>query len=265
MKPIKLISLMSSVTISSLLAKKVYANYQSKGIESEKKTCKFDLSKIDQLNIFFERGQGKIEHIPGNHLEIEYYFTNREQAKSFVFTENLKGSQLSLQLKRENSLMPLNFFNGIYVQIKLPESYMGQVGIKSTTGSIIADDLIIPNASFKTDTGNITVRSLVGKDVSFKSTTGDITLGSLDSEDDNSQALISSTTGKITVIHNKLFRREFIKTTTGAIELTINPSLSDYCIKVESIVKNGRCSSEIVGDPTNEINIKTTTGNVNRL
>lgn len=224
----------------------------------------FDLSKVDDLSIFFERGQGTIEQISGSHMEMEYYFTDTNREKSFVFTEDIKEGKCTLQLKRVNPLIPFQFFNGVHIHIRLPKSYAGKVDIKTITGSIIAEGLAGPTISFKTETGNITISSLVGQDISVKSTTGHISLSSLESEGENSCIHISSTTGKIEVGHHSLFRKENIKTTTGDIKLAINSDLTDYCVRFKSLKQIGGNNTEIVGNPVNEINIKTTNGNVMR-
>ncbi|MCI2960522.1 hypothetical protein [Pediococcus pentosaceus] len=88
MKPIMVFSTLSSVIISCLLAKRIYTNQQYKGINSTKKIHRYDISTIRQINIYFERGKGIIEQIQGENLELEYYFSNVSQEKSFVYTEN---------------------------------------------------------------------------------------------------------------------------------------------------------------------------------
>ncbi|WP_080873834.1 DUF4097 family beta strand repeat-containing protein [Oceanobacillus timonensis] len=224
----------------------------------------FDLSKVDYLSIFFERGKGTVEHIPGNNVEIEYYFTKEEHAKSFVFTEDVKEGRCILQLTRANSLKPFQFFNSVYFHIRLPEAYAGKVEIKTITGSITAQDLAVPAISFKTETGSIAIQSLAGQDISVKTTTGHISLDNLESEGENSRSHISSTTGKVFVNHNRLFHVGNIKMTTGNIKLAINSNLTDYCIRYKTRKKISGDNTEIAGNPKNEIIVKTTSGNITR-
>ncbi|WP_421667109.1 DUF4097 family beta strand repeat-containing protein [Pediococcus pentosaceus] len=114
-----------------------------------------------------------------------------------------------MQLKRRNPLTLLNFSDEVFIKIGISAAYKNQVNIKTTIGSITAENLVLNNISLKSTTGNIEVHSIESKKALIKTTTEAISINGLVEVgiEPTSQATIMSTIGKITLAQDKLFTK----------------------------------------------------------
>lgn len=218
---------------SAVLAGVIFAvQYGSTGFssinfnsENTKNSIKVDQEKVEALqgidSISIEDVSEDIKLIPVDTNDVKAHFygsysSANPDAKPELIVER-SGSTLKIKAQVKPNKMVINFRSNLALDVYIPKEFSGNLQVKSISGEITADELILESFVCNTTSGNLTAERIDAKKARLDTTSGEMKInGNYDNFSFN------STSGNLNS-DNFTSKTSIIDTTSGEAELSGNP------------------------------------------
>lgn len=224
------------------------------------------LENIEDINIYSKYAKINIKSTKEENLKIVKYYTSNDNNYEKEIINN------SISISDFNNYKCIGICtNMTYYDIFVPDSYKGNITIKTVSGDINSyKDLIAPELNIKTTSGDIILNNTINTNmISINSVNGNITINDITGEHLN----ISTTNGDLN-IKNIDSPTNIITTASGNIILNnlvggidVNSISGDIKINIKELTLNSEIktiSGNININTETEINVETDTitGNI---
>lgn len=269
----------------------IYKSVFSQVKINEERTVEAD--RIDSLNIQTSSANVEIGSDTTKQIKVKLEGSINKKLKDqyHLKVEEMNG-QLEIEyLSNENLVgLKLGSEKDLHIQIIVPEKVYRQLRMNTSSGNITVNNIFADKIELTTTSGNQTVEGTETRDaVAIKSTSGDVKLahntmnsftvnstsGYVETEGVTSKSgQIHTTSGGVTMKIKNIIEKVNVLTTSGDVEVDYekNPESlrvefrgdsgkSD--IKLQDIMykdKNKHLASGVIGKGTNQLKVKTTSG-----
>ena len=220
---------------------------------SEKKNYSVSVNDVKNLDIdIIDSDVALEENTSSKNIEIEYY-TALERKVRIEHTEN------KLSIKENKNIVGINF--NIFSEkrkliIKIPKSSNIDINSENKIGDFIIKDLDIKSLMINSKIGDVYITNTSTSDTEIKLATGNLKIDNLKSK--NSSLKINVATGNIKLNNINDLKDISIDNETGDIELS-SSTIKD--INITNELGNIKVSN-LPSESSDNINLKTTTGNI---
>lgn len=232
----------------------------------------FALEDINKINV--HTVSSNINYIRENRDDIKVVFSGSVASSSNPDLPKMiaekSGNALDVEIKYPQGInLGVNIVD-INIDIFLPQSFSGDIDMKTTSGNVNIDTLDVDSFYFTTISGDLKAKNLYSQKSHIKSTSGKANIqdfkGALDFE---------SISGDLSVAYNEFYNDIKIDSTSGNAEIIL-PVASSFYLKAKTVSGDINCDFPLtlegqidkrsingkVGDGKKNISISTVSGNI---
>jgi DUF4097 and DUF4098 domain-containing protein YvlB len=211
----------------------------------------YTLSDIENISLNLKSSNVEFSVSDSNELKIIQY----GKIDSEKYKETIEDKSIEINDNPINFAF-FNLGNGSRYKVYLPNSYNGNLLVKTVSGEIAIYQINSNKLSIKTTSGDIETKNIVSNYLNIDTVSGEVILGYV-----SNTVKIKTTSGDVTIDEALITKDSTVSTVSGDVDINMNKK-STCIVKTDTLSGDVDINSNNYNNGRYEFKIKTTSGDI---